>query len=110
MTLIRKEKRSEHVVSGRYVITWGLVQEAMKRRLLTLQPYRTTREIGIEAFTTYLNCDTLILLLIRANSQKAYAILFLNQPLEFLGAKFTGTCKGISFIVLLFLLRSEFFS
>ena len=68
-----------------------------------------TKKIDIEAFTTYLNCDALILLLIRVDSPKASAILFLNQPLEFLGAGFTGTCKGIPFIVLLFLLCSENF-
>ena len=96
-------------MSGRYITTWGLVWGATKRRLSTLQPYWTTKEIDIEAFTTYLNCNTLILLLIRADSPKASAILFLNQPLKFLGAEFTGTCKGIPFIVLLFLLRSEYF-
>ena len=109
VTLIRKEKKNEHVVSGRYVTTWGLVWGATKCRLSTLQPYRTIREIDIEAFTTYLNCDMLILVLIRADSPKASAILCLNQPLEFLGGGFTGTCKGIPFIVLLFLLHSKFF-
>ena len=94
-------------MSGQNVTTWGACPGATKRRLPTLQPYQMTKEIDIEAFTTFLNCDTLILLLIRADSPKASAILFLNQTLKFLGAGFTGTCKGIPFIVLLFLLRSE---
>ena len=58
----------------------GACPRAMKDWLLTLQPYWTTKEFDIEAFTTYLNSDKLILLVIRADSPNVSVILFLNQP------------------------------
>ena len=63
-----------------------------------------TKEIDIEAFTTSLNGNILILLLIRLNSSKASAILFLINHSKCLVPGLQAHVK----VFFLFLLHSKF--